>query len=446
MLRKLFRVYAASIILLCMTSSYADAANLAVQLDVSGAIGPATQDFIVRGLAYAQDQHAAVVIIRLDTPGGLDTSMRGINKAILASTVPVVTYVAPEGARAASAGTYILYASHIAAMAPGTNLGAATPIAIGELSSPEETKKLPTTMEKKTTNDASAYIRSLAQMRGRNVEWAETAVREAVSLSATEALKLKVIDLTANNIPDLLQKINGRTVQVLDSPVKLQTNALRIETLKTDWRYQFLSVITDPSIAYILLLIGIYGLFFEFYNPGFVLPGVAGAICLLLALYAFQLLPINYVGFALLLLGIAFMIIEIIVSSFGIIGIGGIIAFVVGSIFLLDTNQPGFSIAWQLILFMSLLSAGFFFTVMGLAIRSMRKKVVTGREAIIGRIGEVLKYNKEECQVRILGEIWNACSSTPLRAGEKIRLTQLSGLLLTVEPIIENPTTFKKEY
>lgn len=411
-------------------------ANHAVQLEVTGAIGPATQDYIIRGLEYAKQRHAEVILIRMDTPGGLDTSMRSINKAILTSTVPVVTYVAPEGARAASAGTYILYASHVAAMAPGTNLGAASPITIGELSKTEENNKSSSTVEKKAMNDASAYIRSLAEMRGRNVEWAEKAVREAVSLSANEALKLKVIDLIANNIPDVFQKIDGRVVKINNSSKVLQTHDLQIEIIKPDWRYQFLSVITDPSIAYILLLVGIYGLFFEFYSPGFVLPGVVGAICLLLALYAFQLLPINYAGAALLLLGIIFMIIEVVVSSFGVIGIGGIIAFIIGSIFLLDTKQPGFNIAWQLILAMSLVSAAFFLIVTNLAIRSMKKQIVTGREAIIGKLGKVIEYNNDECRIMILGELWNARSDIPLHPGEKVRVTHLSGLYLTVEPLI----------
>ena len=436
MLRTLIKAYMICIMLLSIAPFNAFAAKRAIQLDVTGSISPATQDYVIRGLEKAKQLNAEVLIIRLDTPGGLDSSMRGIAKAILASTVPVATYVAPEGARAASAGTYILYASHIAAMAPGTNLGAASPVAIGGFSSGED-KKTSTTMEKKATNDASAYIRSLAQMRGRNAGWAERAVREAVSLTANEALKLNVIDFIAANTSDLLQKMNGRTVHIIHTPKVLETNNLQIEVIKSDWRYQFLSIITDPSIAYILLLIGIYGLFFEFYNPGFVLPGVAGAICLLLALYAFQLLPINYTGVALLLLGIIFMIIEVVVSSFGIIGIGGVIAFIVGSIFLLDTNQPGFSIAWQLILLMSLISAGFFLTVMGLAIRSMNKKIVTGREALIGKIGEIIEVNNTECQIRIEGETWNARSTRPLHPGEKARIIHLSGLLLTVEPILK---------
>lgn len=432
------KFYFLSIVLsLCFAMPVAHAAKNALLLDVNTAIGPATQDYIQRGLDSAAKTNANLVILRLDTPGGLETSMRGINRAILASTIPIVTYVAPAGARAASAGTFILYASHIAAMAPGTNLGAASPVGFGMPSSePENNKnKPPDTMTKKATNDAAAYIRSLAQLRGRNVDWAEKAVREAVSLSAEEALKINVIDLIATDIPDLLNKINGRLVKLPNGTVQLQTKDLSITSVEKDWRFQFLSIITDPSVAYILLLIGIYGIFFEFYNPGFVLPGVVGAISLLLALYAFQLLPINYVGFALLLLGLSFMIIEIYIASFGVLGIGGVIAFAVGSIFLLDTNVPGFSIAWQLILVMALVSAAFFLVVINLAYRSMRKKVVSGREALIGSEGVVLEYSKTYSAVRIQGEIWKAQSEKPLHPGQRIRVTQISGLLLTVEPI-----------
>lgn len=410
-------------------SSLAAAEKRAIQLDITGAISPSSQDFILRGLEYAQRHEDEIVILRLDTPGGLDASMRGVVKAILASPIPVITYVAPEGARAASAGTFILYASHIAAMAPGTNLGAASPVEIGGSS------KMPSIMEKKVKNDASAYIRSLAQLRGRNADWAEKAVREAVSIPADEALKLKVIDLIAPNVTELLNQVNGHTVIVQGAAKTLQTKNLQIEIVKPDWRYQFLSIITDPSVAYILLLIGIYGLFFEFYNPGLVVPGVVGAISLLIALYAFQLLPINYAGFGLLILGVVFMVIEVMVSSFGVIGIGGVIAFILGSVFLLDTNEPGFNIAWQVILVMSFVSAAFFFIVINLAIRSMNKKVVTGQEALIGKIGEVLECKEDECLARILGEIWKVRSQHVLHKGEKVRVTHVSGLILTVEPV-----------
>lgn len=423
------------LVLLCLFSSSSHAASkLAVQLDINSAISPAVQDYIQRGLEYARYHNAELVIIKLDTPGGLETSMHNINRAILASPIPVVTYVAPAGARAASAGTFIMYASQIAAMAPGTNVGAASPVNINGMSA----EKSDATMNKKVMNDASAYIRSLAQLRGRNINWAENAVRQAVSISAEEALKLKVINVVADNIPQLLQKINNTQVSVLGKEVKLQTADIVIQKIKPDWRFEFLSIITDPSVAYILLLIGIYGMFFEFYSPGMILPGAAGAICLILALYAFQLLPINYAGFALLALGIAFMISEAFITSFGILGIGGVIAFILGSIFLLDSHTPGFAIAWQLILIMSLITVSFFLVIVNLTIRSMRKKVVTGREALIGSLGEILEYSNHTGQARVHGEIWRVQSRHHLQLGQKIRVTDISGLQLTVEPISDN--------
>lgn len=424
------------IILFYFSSSYAYAEHQAILLDINGAISPATYDYILRNIQNAQTKNYKMFILRLDTPGGLESSMRGINKAILDSNIPIVTYVAPSGARAASAGTFILYASHIAAMAPGTNLGAASPVSITGSASPTETKsnQSQSTMEKKVLNDSSAYIRSLAELRGRNSEWAEKAVREAVSLSANEALKLNIIDVVANDIPDLLHKINGRTVLIHGTHQTLQTNDYQVDTVHSDWRYQFLSLITDPSIAYILLLIGIYGIFFELYNPGFIMPGVVGAICLLVALYAFQLLPVNYAGFGLLLLGITCLVMEIFVTSFGILGIAGLVAFVMGSLFLFDRDVPGFGLAWQIIILMCLVTALFFLFVLMLTIRSMRRKVVTGQEALIDSYGEVLEFKDNKGLVKIQGEIWNAYSEFPLKPGQKIRVIKLSGLLLTVEP------------
>lgn len=416
------------------------AAKPIIVLEIANTIGPATQDYIQRGLADAEDQKAELVILRLDTPGGLETSMRGINKAILASTVPVVAYVAPAGARAASAGTFILYASHIAAMAPGTNLGAASPVNVDGIPSPTGEKtdqKNQQTLQKKEMNDAVAYIRSLAQLRDRNVQWAELAVRETVSLSAEEALKQNVINLIANNTDDLLQKLNGQTVEIQNAKQTLQTKDIFIIPMQADWRTEFLSVITNPSVAYILLLIGIYGLFFEFANPGFVMPGIVGVISLLLALYAFQLLPISYVGLSLLLIGIACMVAEVFISTFGVLGIGGIIAFITGSIMLLDTNVPGYSIAWSVILVMSLLSIGFILLIFMLAVGSFRKPVITGREALIGSEGEVLEYHPDCIIVRVQGEIWTAQSETSLHVGQKIQVKKISNLILTVDPILK---------
>lgn len=419
-------------------------AGEALLLNINGAIGPATESLIEHGLQQAQDQQASLIILRLDTPGGLETAMHGINKAILASPIPVVTWVAPTGARAASAGTFILYASHIAAMSPGTNLGAASPVKINESHALphdiDEKNKLNqdnlSTPEKKEMNDAIAYIRSLAELRGRNAAWAEDAVKNAASLSASSALQQHVIDVIAETPASLLQQINGRTVKINGTPVVLNTQNTTIKELKPNWRYDFLAAITDPNIAYILLLIGIYGLFFEFYNPGFVLPGVMGGISLLIALYAFQLLPINYVGFALLLLGITFMIVEVLISSFGILGVGGIVAFVTGSILLLDINSPGYGIAWSLIITMTVFTTVFFLILITLAVRAMGRKVITGREGLIGSEGEVLQIlNSHELLVRIEGEVWKATAEQHVYKNQKVRVLGLTGLALTVAPL-----------
>src|SRR5690242_7444945 len=343
----------------------------------------------------AEKQGAQLVVLKMDTPGGLDTSMRAIIKDILASSVPVAAFVAPGGARAASAGTYILYASHVAAMAPATNLGAATPVAIGGPGSgsqggeeePEDktgksAKGAPgstsSTMTRKQVNDASAYIRGLAQMRGRNAEWAERAVREAVSLSATEALNMKVIDLVAEDVPALLKRLDGRKLKAADQERTLQTADAATIVFEPDWRTRFLSVITDPSIAYILVLAGIYALFFEFSNPGLVFPGVAGAICILVALYAFHLLPVSYAGLALVLLGVAFMAAELFLPAYGSLGVGGAIAFVTGSVMLIDTDVPGFSLPLPLILGVAAVSGAFVFVVVGSALKARRRPVVSG--------------------------------------------------------------------
>jgi len=419
----------------------------AVLLEISGAIGPATSDYIHRGLDKARARNAAIVILRIDTPGGLDIAMRKINQDILGSPLPVAGYVAPSGARAASAGTYILYASHVAAMAPGTSLGAATPVQIGGVPDPGKSEPVKKdakdkgdkepkgdTMTRKVTNDAVAYIRSLAQLRGRNVAWAERAVREAVSLPAEEAVQLKVVDLMARDVDDLLARIDGRQVEVDGRAQILKTKGLAVSLIAPDWRSRLLAVITDPNIAYILMLLGIYGLFFELWNPGFVLPGVVGGICLLLALFAFQVLPVSYAGLALILLGIAFMITEAFVPSFGALGIGGVIAFVAGSILLLDTEVPGFGISYWLIGSVALVSAAFFLTVVSLALKARRRRIVSGSEELIGASGVALEGFKHEGRVRIHSEDWNARTRAPLTAGQKVRVTGREGLTLLVEP------------
>ncbi len=387
--------------------------------------------------------------------------MRVIIKAILNSPIPVASYVTPGGARAASAGTYILYASHIAAMTPGTNLGAATPVQLGGPSSPGEpplpkespkepqdkpsTTKSPdapsaSAMTQKQVNDAAAYIRGLAQMRGRNADWAEQAVRQAVSLSATEALELNVIDFVAVNQADLLRQLNGKSINVKGQEKLLQTTDVHVVSAQPDWRTKFLTVITDPSVALILMMIGIYGLIFEFSNPGLGVGGVLGAISLLIALYALQLLPVNYAGMALIVLGIAFMTAEAFAPSFGLLGIGGVVAFVTGAVILIDTEHPGFGIPIALIVAIAVVSALFIVAVVGMALKARKRAVVSGAEQIIGSFAEIMELTDTGAWARLRGENWQVVSQAPLQPAQKVRVTGRKGLILEVMPI-EHDTT-----
>jgi membrane-bound serine protease (ClpP class) len=399
--------------------AYAAAVKL-VPLD--GAVGPASADFVKRAIERAPKDGAELVIVRIDTPGGLDTSMREVIKAILASPVRVAVFVAPSGARAASAGTFILYAAHVAAMAPGTNLGAASPVSIGGgMAQKDDKKGGEDTMTRKVTNDAVAYIRGLAELRGRNADWAEKAVREGVSLPAQEALKLKVIDHVAADVPALLKAMGKAGAEV--------------QQVEIDWRTRVLGVITNPTVAYLLILVGIYALIFEFMNPGIVLPGVVGAIALLVALYALHLFPVNYAGLALMLLGIAFMVAEAFLPAFGSLGVGGIIAFVLGSIMLIeDTELPGFDIPLALIAGVAAASAAFLILVLGMLAKSRRRAVVSGREEMIGATGEALADFDGEGWARVHGEQWKVRASRPVRRGQKLRVTGMQGLVLSVEP------------
>ena len=432
--------------LLCPFTAMAESPRVAL-LTVADAIGPATEDYIERAFEQALAEPTELIILRLDTPGGLDGAMRGIIKRITASPVPVVSYVSPTGARAASAGTYILYASHVAAMAPGTNLGAATPVQIGGISLPGlEKEKDPETedsgvladsgdaMKRKMVNDASAYIRALAELHGRNAEWAEKAVRDAVSLRATEALRLNVIDIVATDIDDLLKQIDGREVLVLGQKRSLVIKDLTVVEILPDWRNRLLSVITNPNIAYILMMIGIYGLILEFYNPGGLVPGIVGAICLVLAMYSFQLLPVNYAGVVLIMLGIGLMVAEAFQPSFGMLGIGGVIAFIIGSIILMDTEAPNFQLYLSLVVSVALATLLFLGLVVSLAIRSRGKPLVSGVDEMIGQMATVVqRLDAEYVNVHVHGELWRAKTSAPLLKGQQVKITSVDGLTLSVD-------------
>jgi membrane-bound serine protease (ClpP class) len=398
---------------------------------LEGAIGPAAADFVKRAIERAAKDGAQLVVLRMDTPGGLDSSMREIIKAILASPVPVASFVAPSGARAASAGTYILYASHIAAMAPGTNLGAASPVFIGGGGGEGKDQKADT-MTKKVTNDAVAYIRGFASLRHRNAQWAEKAVREAVSLPADEALKMHVIDVVAPDVPALLKRVDGR--------LGLKTANAPVREVEPDWRTNVLGVITNPSIAYILLLVGAYALLFEFMNPGLVLPGVVGTIAILVALYGLHLLPVNYAGLALIFLGIGFMIAEAFLPAFGSLGIGGLIAFVIGSVMLIeDTRLPEFEIPYALIAGLAVASAAVLIFLFGLLAKSRRAAVVSGREQMLGAEAEALEDFAREGWARVHGERWKVRSEAPVRRGERLRVKAIDGLTLQVVREGDNP-------
>lgn len=426
-------------------------------IDVKGAIGFVTAEQLAKALQRAKATDARAVIVRIDTPGGLLSSTREMIHAILASPVPVIMYVAPNGSRAASAGTYLMYASHVAAMAPSTHLGAATPVSLSpggfpgtppqqppqQKPSEIEKDKQPATdstsaMEKKVINDAVAYIRSLAELRGRNQDWAEKAVREAATLTASAALKERVIDAIAKDVDDLLSQVDGRKVSTAAGEVRLDTKGSPVIELKPDWKAQLMSVIADPNVALILMMIGIYGILFEFWHPGTLVPGVIGAISLIVALTALSVLPVNYAGLALLLLGIALMVAEAFLPSFGIVGLGGIAAFAIGALFLFDPEQSDIPIqaSWQVVAGLTAVSAAFFLGILGLAMRARQRPVRTGAEEMIGMIGEVLQWAGGEGRVHVRGEVWAARSGATLAKGQKVRVVSRTGLTLAVEPSV----------
>jgi membrane-bound serine protease (ClpP class) len=447
--------------LLLDSAAGAEGTDSATLIELNGPIAPAMSRYVARAMSDASVRHSAVIILQMDTPGGLDTSMRAIIRSILASPIPVVTYVAPGGARAASAGTYILYASHFAAMAPATNLGAATPISIGGSETPSapvspvspatpnapkgsiapastpESSKAPevnTASERKAVNDAVAYIRSLAQLRGRNADWGENAVRGAASLSAQEALAQHAIDLIATDVPDLLRQLDGRKMRIEERDIVLHTAGATVTRISPDWRDELLMMLTHPTIAYGLLLIGIYGLLLEGYNPGAVLPGVVGALSLVLALYAFELLAVNFAGVALLILGAGLIVLELFMPAFGSLGIGGLIAFVMGSILLFDNPSQGLHMALPLIVGIAMAGALIVAAITWLAVRARGRPVATGAEAMVGELVEVVSLSHNECVVRFGGELWNAHAPVALHVGQQARIVRVSGLTLWIEP------------
>ncbi|OHE04421.1 MAG: nodulation protein NfeD [Sulfurimonas sp. RIFOXYD12_FULL_33_39] len=427
-----------TILLFLLFLSLSGNASSVVKLDIKGAIGPASSEYLKEGMSFAKSQNAHAVLIELDTPGGLSSSMREMIQNITNSSIPVVTYVSPKGARAASAGTYLLYASHIAAMSPGTNLGAATPVSLMPMPKSDDLNGTSaTTLEKKVINDSVAYIKSLAQMNDRNISWALSAVEESKSLSAEDALKYGVIDMMAQDTKELLNKLDGRIVVVADKSITLKTKDAFILNFEANWKSKFLSVITNPNIAYILILIAIYGIFFELMNPGSIFPGVIGAISGVIALYALDMIPFNYAGLLLILLGIAFMVAEVFVTGFGVLGIGGVVAFAFGSVLLFDANIIGSAVSLPLVIAFSLISLSFFVFVMRLFLSSRRAKVVSGVEEMIGTNAEVTDVLDNGYFVHCHGEIWSAVSKSELKVGDRVEVEKISGLILSVKPIKE---------
>ncbi|MBI4654725.1 MAG: nodulation protein NfeD [Nitrospirae bacterium] len=408
-------------ILIFSAPSYADI----IVIKVTGVVNPVMAEFISKSLDKAVKEKANALVIELDTPGGLDTSMREIVKKIIGSEIPIVVYVSPGGARAASAGVFITLSAHIAAMAPGTNIGAAHPVGLGG--------KMDKTMLEKAENDAAAYIKSIAEKRGRNTKWAEGAVRKSVSITEGEAFKLKVIDLISPSLDSLLKSIHGREVETVIGRQKIKTEGVKVSIGEMGLRHRILKVISDPNIAYILMMLGFYGIFFELTNPGAIFPGVAGALFLILAFYSFQVLPVNYAGLLLILLAIILFILEVKITSYGALTIGGIVSMLIGSIMLFDSPLPFFKLSMAVVIPAVLITALFFTLTVGLAIKAYRRKPVTGVEELKGMEGVAKTDVYYDGMVFVHGEIWSVSSDEPIKAGEKVVIESIDGLKLKVK-------------
>jgi len=415
-------------LLIFFTRIFPQDSNVVYLLTFDGVVNPVAADMIHEAIQEADAANSQCLIIEMDTPGGLMKSMQVIVKDILSSPVPVVVYIAPSGSKAGSAGVFITYAANIAAMAPGTNIGAAHPVNFG---GGGDTSK---TMMEKITNDAVAFIRSIAEKRHRNADWAEEAVRESASIPASEALKLGVVNVIEPSVDSLLIWLNGREVEVLNGKKTLNTSDARIVNVEISWRYKLLNVISDPNIAYILLLIGMMGIFFELQNPGSILPGVVGGISLILAFYALHTLPVNYAGVLLILLALILFIAEVKIPSYGLLTVGGVISMVLGSIMLFKGSMPFFQISWKVIAFATIVTALFFLFVIGLGIRAQRRKPVTGNEGLLGEVGKAVDdFIKGTGQVSVHGEIWEATSSDKIKKGDEVTVLTVKNLKITVK-------------
>lgn len=393
-----------------------------------GVITPVSAEYFHDALLSAQENGAEALILRLNTPGGLDSSMRLMIKDITTATIPVIVYVAPSSGRAASAGVFITLAAHVAAMAPGTNIGAAHPVAMGG-------SEMDKTMKEKVENDSVAYIKSIAEQRGRNATWAEDAVRKSLSVTEREALKLKIIDLIADDLPALMKQLEGRSIPLPTGAKVLRTAGATLREFPMSLRLEFLKTLSDPNIAYLLMTLGTVGLMAELYNPGAILPGIVGAISLILAFYSLQSLPVNYAGVLLFILGIVFLILEATVTSFGMLAIGGIIAMLLGSVMLIKTDVEFLQISWSVILPVVALTAGVTFFMVGMGMKAMRRPAATGREELVGMVGIVKTALTPLGQVTVHGELWQAVSDLPLQPGDEAQVIGIEGLRLSVKPV-----------